>query len=122
MPLLAAALAASRLSRSRNADRFRTIQPRPKDSTRAGRHSPPIQDGTDVDAAHVFRAPAVRSQARDDAMRRRDFIALAAGIALARPLTAHAQRGDRVRRIAVLMSSAEDDPEGRARAAAFRQG
>ena len=55
-------------------------------------------------------------------MRRRDFIALATGVMLARPLAAHAQRGDRVRRIAVLMSSAEDDPEGRARAVAFRQG
>jgi putative tryptophan/tyrosine transport system substrate-binding protein len=55
-------------------------------------------------------------------MRRRDFIALAAGIMLVRPLAAHAQRGDRVRRIAVLMSSAEDDPEGRTRAAAFLQG
>jgi putative tryptophan/tyrosine transport system substrate-binding protein len=55
-------------------------------------------------------------------MRRRDFIALVAGITLARPLAAHAQRGDRVRRIAVLMSSAEDDPEGRTRAAAFLQG
>jgi len=55
-------------------------------------------------------------------MRRRDFIALAAGVALARPLAAHAQGGDRVRRIAVLMSNAEDDPEGRARAAAFLQG
>jgi putative ABC transport system substrate-binding protein len=55
-------------------------------------------------------------------MRRRDFIALAAGIMLARPLAAHAQRGDRVRRIAVLMSNAENDPEGQARAAAFRQG
>jgi putative tryptophan/tyrosine transport system substrate-binding protein len=55
-------------------------------------------------------------------MRRRDFIALAAGIMLARPLAAHAQRGDRVRRIAVLMSNAEDDPEGRTRAAAFLQG
>jgi hypothetical protein len=55
-------------------------------------------------------------------MRRRDFIALAAGIMLARPLAALAQRGDRVRRIAVLMSSAEDDPEGRTRASAFLQG
>jgi putative ABC transport system substrate-binding protein len=55
-------------------------------------------------------------------MRRRDFIVLAAGIMLSRPLAAHAQRGDRVRRIAVLMSNAEDDPEGRARAAAFREG
>ena len=55
-------------------------------------------------------------------MRRRDFIALVAGITLARPLVAYAQRGDRVRRIAVLMSNAEDDPEGRARAAAFREG
>jgi ABC-type uncharacterized transport system substrate-binding protein len=55
-------------------------------------------------------------------MRRRDFIALAAGIVLARPLAAHAQRGDRVRRIAVLMSNAEGDPEGRARAAAFLHG
>jgi putative ABC transport system substrate-binding protein len=55
-------------------------------------------------------------------MRRRDFIALAAGITLARPLAAHAQRGDRMRRIAVLMSNAEDDPEGQVRAAAFRQG
>src|SRR5262245_63284923 len=55
-------------------------------------------------------------------MRRRDFIALAAGIMLARPLAALAQRGDPVRRIAVLMSSAEDDPEGRTRASAFLQG
>jgi putative tryptophan/tyrosine transport system substrate-binding protein len=55
-------------------------------------------------------------------MRRRDFIALAAGIMLAQPLAAHAQRGDRVRRIAVLMSNAEDDPLGQERAAAFRQG
>jgi putative ABC transport system substrate-binding protein len=55
-------------------------------------------------------------------MRRRDFIALCAGSALAWPLTAHAQRSERVRRIAVLMSNAEDDPEGRARAGAFREG
>src|SRR5262245_46152675 len=53
--------------------------------------------------------------------RRRDFMALLAGSALAWPFGARAQ-GDRVRRIAVLMSNAEDDPEGRARAHALRQG
>jgi putative tryptophan/tyrosine transport system substrate-binding protein len=54
-------------------------------------------------------------------MRRRKFIALLGGAA-AWPLAARAQRGDRVRRIAVLMTTAEDDPEGWTRAAAFRQG
>src|SRR6266478_7696035 len=54
-------------------------------------------------------------------MRRRKFIALLGGAA-AWPLTAHAQQSDRLRRIAVLMNNAEDDPEGLARAAAFRQG
>jgi ABC-type uncharacterized transport system substrate-binding protein len=55
-------------------------------------------------------------------MRRRDFIALIGGAAAAWPFAAHAQQGDRMRRIAVLMNNAEDDPEGQARAAAFRQG
>jgi hypothetical protein len=55
-------------------------------------------------------------------MRRRDFITLLGGAAAAWPLAARAQRGDRVRRIAVLMTNAEDDPEGWMRAAAFRQG
>jgi putative ABC transport system substrate-binding protein len=54
-------------------------------------------------------------------MRRREFITLIGGAAVW-PLAARAQRGDRVRSIAVLMNNAEDDPEGRARAAAFRQG
>ena len=55
-------------------------------------------------------------------MRRRDVIVLLAGAAAMWPIAARAQRGDRVRRIAVLMANAEDDPEGHARAAAFRQG
>jgi ABC-type uncharacterized transport system substrate-binding protein len=54
-------------------------------------------------------------------MRRREFIALLHGAA-AWPLAARAQQPDRMRRIAVLMNNAEDDPEGQTRAAAFRQG
>src|SRR2546430_8090023 len=54
-------------------------------------------------------------------MKRRTFISLLGGAA-AWPLAARAQQGERVRRIAVLMNNAEDDPEGQARAAAFRQG
>src|SRR5437588_393278 len=54
-------------------------------------------------------------------MRRREFI-LALGGAAAWPLAGRAQQRDRVRRIAVMMTNAEDDPEGGTRAAAFRQG
>jgi ABC-type uncharacterized transport system substrate-binding protein len=53
---------------------------------------------------------------------RRKFLATLGGAAAAWPLAARAQQSDRVRRIAVLMNNAEDDPEGQARAAAFRQG
>ena len=54
-------------------------------------------------------------------MKRREFITLLGGAA-AWPLAARAQPAERVRRIAVLMNNAEDDPEGQARAEAFRQG
>ena len=54
-------------------------------------------------------------------MKRRDFIALLGGAA-AWPLAARAQQADRMRRIGVLMPFAEDDPEAKARLAAFRQG
>src|SRR2546429_3152794 len=55
-------------------------------------------------------------------MKRRDFIALLGGAAATWPLAARAQQAERMRRIAVLMNNAEDDPEGQARATAFRQG
>ena len=55
-------------------------------------------------------------------MRRREFITLLGGAISTWPLAVRAERGDRVRSIAVLMTNTEDDPEGWTRAAAFRQG
>jgi putative tryptophan/tyrosine transport system substrate-binding protein len=55
-------------------------------------------------------------------MRRRDFIKGAAGSMAVWPLAARAQQVERMRRIGVLSGLPEDDPEGRARLAAFREG
>ena len=55
-------------------------------------------------------------------MRRRDFITLLGGAAAAWPLVAHAQQGEQMRRIGVLMTLTDDDPLAHARIAAFLQG
>jgi putative tryptophan/tyrosine transport system substrate-binding protein len=54
-------------------------------------------------------------------MRRREFILLAGGIAATWPLVARAQQPERMRRIGVLSSLAETDPEAQAWDAAFRK-
>jgi putative ABC transport system substrate-binding protein len=54
-------------------------------------------------------------------MRRREFVTLIGGAA-AWPIAAHAQQGERMRRIGALTINAEDDPEYRASIAQFVQG
>ena len=53
-------------------------------------------------------------------IRRREFITLLRGAA-GLPLAAHAQQGDRTRRIGVLVRGDENDPEGNLRVSAFTQ-
>src|SRR5436190_12550835 len=56
-------------------------------------------------------------------MRRREFITLVGGAWAAWPMAARAQQqGERKKRIGVLISRAENDPEGQSYVTAFRQG
>jgi putative ABC transport system substrate-binding protein len=54
--------------------------------------------------------------------RRREFIALLGGVALAWPLAARAQQPERMRRIGIILPAAADDAAFQARVGAFHQG
>jgi putative tryptophan/tyrosine transport system substrate-binding protein len=55
-------------------------------------------------------------------MKRRDFIRVLGGAVASWPLAAQAEQPSGMRSIGVLMSAAEDDPEGRAQLSGFTQG
>jgi ABC transporter substrate binding protein len=64
---------------------------------------------------------AIPHQPRRLAMRRREFIILSSGAVAAWTLVAHAQQGERMRRIGVLLGATEDDTEFQVWVGAFRQ-
>src|SRR6266849_4730822 len=72
-------------------------------------------------ASRMQCGPEPVAAMRFNHLRRREFIALLSGAAATWPLAAHAQQGERMRRIGMLLPAAADDAEFQTYAGAFLQ-
>jgi putative tryptophan/tyrosine transport system substrate-binding protein len=80
------------------------------------------QDPAQACVAVIHSDASAFFDARESQMKRREFIALLGGAAVAWPPRAHTQPNDRMRRIGVLMGLAGEDKEAQLQRAAFEDG
>src|SRR5262249_54347220 len=80
------------------------------------------RDGSVVSFLHCMNDPRPEGHMASYIRRRKFLATLLGGAAVAWPLAASGQQPERVRRVGVLMSTSQDNPEGQARLAAFLQG